>query len=233
VRFSGSGRTDEDDALGHIGRPALLHRLDDLPPGPLLELRHPPDRLEAVGGIEHLQQAGVLLLDQLRLVPAHQIAGQPALHLGLEKHVFEMDQAQAGGDVGELIRSDIGLDRPCGQAPGDEAQPGFPVRQGHFDRVIAGRAGAQGGMQVRQVLDEEEGERGGGLDLRVRPPAQEGHEERAFFRSHGAQVGRGQERLRVFDDDGHGCVGEHQAFQHRQRLAGLARPFLVLLRSAS
>ena len=232
VALASAGRPDEDHALRHIGQAPLAHRPDDLADRPGLDLLHAADRFEAVGRIEHLEQAGVLLLDQLRLVLAHQVAGQPPLELGLQEHVFEVDQAQAGGEVGEFIRSEVGRERPRRQAPLDEAQARLPVGQRHFDGVVAGRAGAQGRVQVGQVLHEQEGEGVRRLELRRAAPAEQRHQQVPVVGPEGREVGCRQERLGVLDDDGHPRAREHQAFEHRQGLGRLAGPLLLALVSA-
>ena len=64
----------------------------------------PPTIFEAVGRVHHFEQAGVFLGDEGGLLAAHQVAGQRAGERGLEQDVLDVDQGQAGGEVGELIR---------------------------------------------------------------------------------------------------------------------------------
>ena len=63
------------------------------------------------------------------------------------------------------------------QIPFDESAPGRAVGQRHFDGVVAGGAGAQGGVQVGQVLHQEKGEVAGGVQGRVGAPAEQRDEQ--------------------------------------------------------
>ena len=69
---------------------------------------HAADDLEAGGGVHHFEQAGVLLGDEGGLLGAHQVAGERAGERSLEQDVLDVDEGQAGGDVGKFIRSEFG-----------------------------------------------------------------------------------------------------------------------------
>ena len=70
---------------------------------------HAADDFEAVGWVHHFEQAGVFLGDEGGLLGAHQVAGQRAGERGLEQDVLDVDERQAGGEVGKFIRSEVGL----------------------------------------------------------------------------------------------------------------------------
>ena len=215
--FARARRSDEDDALGHVAQAILAHRPDDLGLAHALSCSMPPTISKPSGWVHHFEQAGVLLGDEGGLLGAHQVAGQRAGERSLEQDVLDVDERQAGGDVGKLIRSEVGRAYGCvSRYHSMKALPGLAVGERHFDGVVAGGAGAQGGVQVGEVLHQEKGEVAGGVQRRVGAPAEQRDEQVAVVGRHHGQISSRQQGLGVLQDDGHAGVGEHEFFEQGQ-----------------
>ena len=127
------GQGADEEGFASAGRPTRMtpcgmsrrrshDRPDDLGLRPLLELIHAADDFEAGCGVDHFEQAGVFLGNRA-VFGADQVAVRRPASDGLEQDVLDVDQAQAGGDVGEFIRSEIGWRRLRFEVPLDESAP--------------------------------------------------------------------------------------------------------------
>ena len=68
----------------------------------------PPTISKPLVGVHHLQETGVFLSDEGGLLNAHQVERVRVASQGsFEQDVLDVDEGQAGGDVGEFIRSEF------------------------------------------------------------------------------------------------------------------------------